>query len=444
MQIDSIQRDEIASINTRSTLEQIHNAYQRIAEIQNEIQDIYEELNKKVNLVSRVLDGVTSTIIVGKGSVSVVANAPNKIYGSNSLFTKYVEVGSQIQIGSEVVTVTEIVGDSELTVSPSLSNAYSDVFYGIIKQTTHEQLSGDFEFGQINGRPFRGVISQDSSLEHYGRIAFPSDVINLGTAQKLVQPAMNLAQNAIRRTGDTIGDTNPNSNNTKKLVYSYGTTDFKYINTVQKYENSQVELDSKSTIRWLGIPTGDPDLVNVKYINDKKAETNPAYWTCPGVTFSSINAGGGMALMASPLDASYLSGLAAKYALNATDGFEESENFPIFAKIENGKLIILKKCTVTINLAVSLNHAHPGHEAQSMASQIILSREGRNTAIRTDVVEHGGSSRNRYSDRIGMRLNCYVTKLLKPKDEVHLLVCRWNEKAGELLIGTDIVIFPTF
>jgi hypothetical protein len=216
--------EQINKVNLKSTLAQIHEAFLHLQNVKQDIDDIYVQLNKKVNLVSDMLDGQTTSKVLGPGTVSVSGST---VTGTGTNFLQYVSITDQIQVGAELETVLSIQDDTHLTTVNPFVTAYTNNIYAIIRPATRERLIGDFEFGQLNGQQFRGVIQAGSYLEQYGRIATPNDVVNVQFLQKTVSPAIVLAQNAIRRSGDKVGI---------EFVTGVPPTSFQFINTSMTFD----------------------------------------------------------------------------------------------------------------------------------------------------------------------------------------------------------------
>jgi hypothetical protein len=281
--IEKPEIEVIKDVYLKSALSQIFEAFVKLQQLGITIDDIYTQLNKKVNLVSDMLDGETTAKILGPGTVT--ASSTN-VVGTNTFFKRYMMPGNQIQIGSEISTIDVITDDTHMTVMTPFVSSYTDVIYSIIRDATREELMGDFNFGQLNGEQFRGVIQEGSYLEHYGRIATPNDVVNVRYVQKSVGPAIVLAQNAIKRSGDTVG-----------AVPISGT-----LPTAFNFINCDFLFDEHCTLRFKGV-VSELDLTQVatvKYVNDMIqthvdtyiAQLFYAQWVCDNC--QSLSGAGGL------------------------------------------------------------------------------------------------------------------------------------------------------
>jgi uncharacterized protein YycO len=191
----------------KSSMDQIRSLYGEVTLIKQEIETLFTELDSKVSLVSRKLDGPSTVSKLGTGIIASITNAGTVLNGTGTLFSKEVAIGNQIKIGSETVTVTgldSLSPDIKMTVTPALAGSYINQIFAIIKTATKELLKGEFDFGELNGDAFNGVVRQGSSLETYGRMTQPADVVNVNFVQKQTTPIMVRAQNAIQRDGDNI------------------------------------------------------------------------------------------------------------------------------------------------------------------------------------------------------------------------------------------------
>ena len=188
----------------KSSMDQIKSLYTEVSLVKEEIADLYNKLNEKISLASRMSDGTTQVTKIGAGIISSITNIGTTLNGTGTLFTKEIAVSNEIKIGSEITVVMAIISDTEITVEPAINGNYINQIYAIIKPATLEVLTGSFDFGQLNGDTFTGIVKQNSVLEHYGRMSSTNDVVNLGYVQKSINPVMVRAQNAIQRDGDDI------------------------------------------------------------------------------------------------------------------------------------------------------------------------------------------------------------------------------------------------
>jgi hypothetical protein len=210
----------------KSSMDQIRSLYGEIALIKQEIETLFTELDSKVSLVSRKLDGPSTVSKLGTGIIASITNNGTVLNGTGTLFSKEVAIGNQIKIGSETVTVTgldSLSPDIKMTVTPALVGSYTNQIFAIIKTATKELLKGEFDFGELNGDAFNGVIRQGSSLETYGRMTQPADVVNVSFVQKQTTPIMVRAQNAIQRDGDNISGPLDS-----RYIYTFDNTNFNF------------------------------------------------------------------------------------------------------------------------------------------------------------------------------------------------------------------------
>lgn len=215
----------------KSSMDQIRTLYGEVALVKQEIETLFTELDSKVSLVSRKSEGSLTVSKLGTGIIATVTSAGTVLNGTGTLFSKEVAIGNFIKIGSETVTVTGIdvtTPDIKLTVTPALVGTYVNQIYAIIKPATKELLKGEFDFGELNGDTFNGVVRQGSSLETFGRMTQPSDVVNVSFVQKQTTPIMVRAQNAIQRDGDSI--IGPVGN---RYLYEFDNTDIDFGSNVE-------------------------------------------------------------------------------------------------------------------------------------------------------------------------------------------------------------------
>lgn len=221
--------EKLKAGDIKSAMDQIKYLCTQISLLQSDIADIYTELNGKVDLVSEMQDGATIVTKIGIGVIASVTNSGTTLIGTGTLFTKNVALGNQIKIGAETTTITAfdpVTPDTSITVSPALTGTYTNAIYAIIKPATQEVLTGDFNFGVLNGDQFNGTVLQGSTFQHYGRMSQPNDIVNVLFVQKAVQPVMVRAQNAIQRNGDTI--TGPSTTGAPRYLYSFDYTNITF------------------------------------------------------------------------------------------------------------------------------------------------------------------------------------------------------------------------
>lgn len=193
--------EKIKHGDIKSAMDQLHFLTSEIVLLNAQVENLYAELAKKVNLTSQALNGALNKTVLGSGVVSV--NGTN-IDGIGTSFKTECAVGNLIKVGLESATITNIDNDTSITTNVSLT-ACSNQIYAIVKNATQELLTGDFQFGELNGDRYNGVITQDSTLQHFGRMTSPNDVVNVQFVQRAVNPAMARALNAIQRDGDIVG-----------------------------------------------------------------------------------------------------------------------------------------------------------------------------------------------------------------------------------------------
>ena len=225
----------------KSAKDQLHYLCGQISNIQTNITAIYEELATKVDLASAMQSGSTVVTKVGTGIIGSVSSDGVTITGTGTLFTQETETGNEIKIGAETTYITAVTSDTIITVSPALTvTTYSNVIYAIVKNATKEVLTGDFNFGVLNGNIFNGTVVQGSTFQHYGRMSQQNDIVNVSFVQKSVNPVMVRAQNAIQRNGDSVIGTsgNPYTYNFNYLSWAFGAnTDLRYDGIVSNGDN---------------------------------------------------------------------------------------------------------------------------------------------------------------------------------------------------------------
>ena len=225
----------------KSAKDQLRYLCGQISNIQTNIAAIYEELATKVDLASAMQSGSTVVTKVGTGIIGSVSSDGVTITGTGTLFTEETETGNEIRIGAETTYITAVTSDTIITVSPALTvTTYSNVIYAIVKNATKEVLTGDFNFGVLNGSIFNGTVLQGSTFQQYGRMSQQNDIVNVSFVQKSVNPVMVRAQNAIQRNGDSITGTsgNPYTYNFNYLSWAFGAnTDLRYDGIVSNGDN---------------------------------------------------------------------------------------------------------------------------------------------------------------------------------------------------------------
>jgi hypothetical protein len=197
--------EKIEQVELSSVFGQLKNAYKKIKELEGDIDNLYEVLKTKVNLESQVNEKEFSKLYFGEGTVSIAATAKN-VVGNGTSFSRRFSIGGKIKIGSFTGTVIKIDSDTAMLLDEACPISYENSIYALVVPRMFDELTGYYRFGGAQGKNFRGVVAEGSVLEHYGRVAMPNDVATVRAVQKYVQPAMTLAQNSIRRSGDTVGN----------------------------------------------------------------------------------------------------------------------------------------------------------------------------------------------------------------------------------------------
>lgn len=229
----------------RSAMDQIKAVCEDVKQTQLQLTDLYSALESKINSNSRSLEGNTYITIVGSGTITT-STSSYVIIGTNTAFNSELEVGWSIKIGNDTHVIESITDNEHLTLASYPSSNMSQQLFGIIKPVTKEQLIGDFQFGAFNNpsAPFRGVINNGSSLEHYGRIAQPNDIINVNYMTKQLSPIARLAAKGISRFGDTINGS------------SY------------KYQNCKIDFDSRCSVTYRGGSSSEFNIAVIKNLTD--------------------------------------------------------------------------------------------------------------------------------------------------------------------------------
>lgn len=316
--VNLIERLKIAEL--KALIDIIRNNVNELTLTKQNIEDIYEKLNEKVNLTSRMMEGGTTYNTLGSGVISI---SGSNATGTGTLFTKECAIGNQIKVGTETQQIETILSDTSLTFIDPFVNTYTNNVYAIIKNATQEVLTGDYSFGELNGYPFRGIIKQGSSFEHYGRISEPYDLVNVKFLQRAVNPAMSRAQNAIQRDGDTIGLQGTNVLDADKLNYLF--------------RNTKMVFDSTADLKYLGPITDEEHLITLGYLSDYIGsyanQDFYARWSGPKTSFTVTSAFGYN--WVSPFS-------------KAPD--ENTSNFADYFEITNQGLKAKKKCKVFITI----------------------------------------------------------------------------------------------
>lgn len=193
--------EKLKTGDIKSAMDQLRYMSNEIVLLNTQVTNLYTELQKKVNLTSEKLNGAVAITKLGSGTVSTSAAI---ITGTNTLFQTDCSVGNIIKIGVETASIISISSNTSLTTNIAFSTMTNQL-YAIIKNATQELLTGEFQYGELNGDPYNGVITQGSTLQQYGRMNAPNDVVNVQFVQRSVYPAMARALNAIQRDGDTVG-----------------------------------------------------------------------------------------------------------------------------------------------------------------------------------------------------------------------------------------------
>ena len=318
--------EHVKAVSLKSIMDQLTEAYQKIAALQRDMESIHGELNEKINLSSRANDDFTTFTKLGQGTVNVNGAS---VAGIGTRFKSQITIGSQLKVGAETSTVRTIANDANLTVDPAFANVSSNAIYAVIQTGTREVLAGKYAFGEVNGTPFHGVVRTGSILESNGRMTNPTDVPNLGYVQKALAPLMALGNLAISREGDEIGT-------------SEAPTNF-------DYKNCQIELDANShlyinsdlpSFAKLKSGTATPDsfklVPSLKYLLDN---VGAAGINCAQFMIASIPK-----VPSDPKSATQ--GL----ALNNATPIKASAGFNNVLNIKDGIITCLQQCQVDIHV----------------------------------------------------------------------------------------------
>lgn len=273
----------------KSAMDQLQFVNTELYSLQEQISNVYAELQKKVNLVSEYKEGLITVTKLGPGTVEVDGDF---IYGVGTFFTTDCEVGNLIKIGDETIAIDSIISDTELRTIYSFNfTSNYGVLYAIIKNATQELLTGDFQYGELNAKPYNGVVTQGSTLQQYGRMSLPTDVVNVQFVQRAVNPAMARAMNAIQRTGDYVTGTA-----TAALSYTFDYVSMNWLNSNIAFDSCDVLFNSNtvtvgsetsgSDLKYYG-ESGDPNNVLVRkdltdYVGTINTDNVYARWEATG------------------------------------------------------------------------------------------------------------------------------------------------------------------
>lgn len=252
MQLTELQiLENLKNGDIRSAMDQLRLLIKQNNDTQNNIKKIFEELDKKVNLKSKYLTELNPVTEIGTGVITV---SGLDIIGIGTLFTNEIIIGNSIKVGTETRIIDSIIDDTHATITESFTTDSSNQVYGIVKLISRELLTGNFEFGQTNAETFNGVINKSSTFQHYGRMTHPYDIINVQFAQRLFNPAMARAMNAIQRDGDTVGLETLNGE--EKYNYLLRNLTWNFNPTTEAYYNGLINAERRDSF------------VNLGYVND--------------------------------------------------------------------------------------------------------------------------------------------------------------------------------
>ena len=96
--LQNLELEHLRAVSLKSIADQLTEAYQKIAALQRDIENIHAELSDKVSLVSRADESFASFAEIGQGTVS--ANGVT-VTGAGTRFKSQAPIGSQIRIGSD-------------------------------------------------------------------------------------------------------------------------------------------------------------------------------------------------------------------------------------------------------------------------------------------------------------------------------------------------------
>jgi len=266
--------EKIKTGDLKSAMDQLRFFCSQLSNVQQDVENLYLELDKKV-----ALEGATTVTKVGSGIISSITNSGTVLHGAGTLFSKEAAIGNTIKIGSEstvIVSLDATTPDVKLTVSPALVGSYTNQIYAIVKAMTKEVLTGYYDFGILNGNTFKGVVRQSSTFELYGRMSQPNDAVNVQYVQNAVNPVMVRAQNAIQRDGDIV----QGLSNVNRYVYAYKYTDFNYENAKINFGN---DTNAYVEVHYYGPMTDPTHMVTVQKLTDTQTAIETPYyatWNC--------------------------------------------------------------------------------------------------------------------------------------------------------------------
>jgi hypothetical protein len=257
----------------KSAMDQLHFLCSEISILKENVNAIYEDLDTKVDLASAMQNGSTVVTRIGTGIIASTSDSGATLNGTGTLFTKETQVGNEIRIGAETTYITAVTSDVIITVSPALTGTYTNVIFAIIKNATKEVLTGDFNFGILNGDIFNGTVISGSTFQMFGRMTQPNDIVNVQFVQKAVYPAMVRAQNSILRVGDTInGPTNTSGSGT---VFDNNYT-YKFTNCNWTFDTGIISFgdttNAYTQLFYYGPTTNTNHVATVGYVSDIKSE----------------------------------------------------------------------------------------------------------------------------------------------------------------------------
>lgn len=271
-ELQALEKIQIGDI--KSAMDQIKYLIIKNNEAQVNINKIYNALDEKVNLKSKLITVGVPILEIGSGTVSATLST---VTGTGTLFTREFIVGNSIKIGTEIIAVASITSDTLLTVDFDFDFDYTDQVYGIEKIINPEVLTGNFNFGVTNGDIFNGIVNQGSILQHYGRMTNDYDVINVQYAKRLSTPAMIRAANSILRTGDYVGpDTIASPSD--KYTYNFQNIVWTFDTSVQAYYAGAIDQADTDQARLSFINRGYVDLKLANFDSAMRASYFGANW----------------------------------------------------------------------------------------------------------------------------------------------------------------------